>query len=51
MPVDSNQKDLTQYDEIILGKIQGKICTTNFKPIVEEIVGSVSEEKLAKYLK
>jgi hypothetical protein len=42
---------LNLYDDIILGKIEGQPAGTNFKQVVESVMGEISEEKLKTYLK
>jgi hypothetical protein len=49
--IDPNEKDLGIHDDIILGKIEGQLAGTNFKQVVEAVVGEVSEEKFKAYLK
>lgn len=49
--IDPSEKDLSQHDEIILGRIEGQSVLTNFKEVIESIVGPVAEEKIKAYLK
>jgi hypothetical protein len=42
---------LNLYDEIILGKVEGQPAGTNFKEIVESVMGEISEDRLKAYLK
>jgi hypothetical protein len=41
--INANEKDLSQHDEIILGRIEGQLGTTNFKQLIEQVVGEVSD--------
>ena len=41
-PINPNEKELTVHDEVILGKIEGQLALTNFKQVVESVVGEIS---------